>query len=162
MDGFKPTLFTKIILLGGVDIASLFGSTVKLEVDNSYSIGKSVAVLVNEAIIGHLDDLSTRVVSRFLRSGSEISADVYRSLGNCCNDSWYSVVTYSFEVGCRVRFPNLSRLDGKLLLAHITKWKLNSFPGVAPCNCPEEIRHLFRPVKDENGVTPLLLSPFMA
>ena len=165
MEEFKPNLFTKIILLGGVDATSLLGSTVDLEVDQTFTIGKSVAVLANENVIGHLDDLSTNVVWRFLHAGEKLTADVYRNLGNFQNESWFCITTHSFEIGCRVRFPNLTRDDGKLLLAHIHGDKqgkpLNSFPGVAPCNCPEELWSLIHPVKDENGISPLILSPFM-
>ena len=158
---FTPSLFTKIVLLQDVDVTPIIGSTVVLAIDEAYTIGKSIAVLINETIIGHLDSLATKVVWRHIRSGTKLTAEVYPNLGNWRNKAWYSIMTHSFEVGIKVRFCDLNREDGKLLLAHIAKKKLNSFPGVAPCNCPEDLKLMVRPIKDENDVLSLLLSPHM-
>ena len=66
-------------------------------------------------------------------------------------------MTHSFEIGVRVNFYSLTRDDGKFLMAHISKRKLSSFPGVTPNTVPEDLRLFLQPVKDENGVSPLLL-----
>jgi hypothetical protein len=48
--------FSKVILnnSSNIDSTSLIGKIVQLEVDTAYTIGKSVAVLFEGVIIGHL------------------------------------------------------------------------------------------------------------
>ena len=149
-----PTLFTKIILRKNVDVSTLKGF-VSLEIDKGYRIGKSVAVLHGGHVIGHVEKIATFTVWRFLRSGDELTAEIYEGVGRWSNEHWFSVMTYSFEIGVKIQFPRLTREDGKLLLAHITRRKLNSFPGVQVGNCPQDLLPWVEPVKDENGVTSL-------
>ena len=160
MADWVPNLFSKVILQRGVEAAPLLGTEVALEIDQAFKIGKSIAVLANQTIVGHLDKLATRVVWRHLRAGTKLRAEIYPGLGNWVNHSWYSIMSHSFEIGVKIQFCNLSREEGKLLLAHVSEHMLNSFPGVAPGNCPEDLRLLLRPVTDENGVSSLLLSPY--
>lgn len=162
MEDFVPNLFTKVVLLKDVEVPPLFGSTVTLEIDAAYTIGKSIAVLKDETIIGHVDKRAVRVVKRFINTGAKLEAEIYQKIGTWENEAWYSIVTHSFEVGVRVRFREMSREDGKLLLAHITKRKLNACPGVMTRKCPKELKPLVRPIKDENGVSTLLHSIHMA
>ena len=156
MATFEPHLYSKIILLGETKITDLTMASLSVEIDKAYTIGKSIAVLHDGTVLGHMDRLSSRVVWRHLSSGTNLTAEVYPRIGSWENGTWYSAMTRSFEVGIRINFCNLTREDGKLLLAHIAKNRLNSFPGIAPSNCPDELKQLLRPIKDENGVSPLL------
>ena len=149
-----PTLFTRIILRKDVD-ASILAGNVSLQIDEAYRIGKSVAVLYDEKVIGHVEKIATPTIWRFLRAGDDLTAQVYDGVGRWVNERWFSVLTYSFEIGIKIQFPRLNREDGKLLLAHITRGKLNSFPGVRTDNCPEDLMPLVEPTKDENGLTSL-------
>ena len=56
-----PTLFSTIILYKEVDVKLVMGEPVTLEIDASYTIGKSIAVLHGGNVIGHL---AKRVASR--------------------------------------------------------------------------------------------------
>ena len=38
-----PTLFTKVLIFKEVEVSSLFGSRVALEIDESYKIGKEMS-----------------------------------------------------------------------------------------------------------------------
>ena len=153
-----PTLHSKVVLIDGENPTKLFGLDVTLEIDQAYTIGKSIAVVHDENIIGHLDKSASRVIWRFLRSNSKLVANLYTSINGWKNQRSYSALTFSHEIGVKISFPNLSRSDGKLLLAHIARHKMNCFPGVTPWNCPEVLKLLVRPIKDENGVTSLLTS----
>ena len=154
MEENVPTLFTRIVLRKDADVSTLMGF-VKLEIDEGYRIGKSVAVLHDGMVIGHVEKIATPTIWRFLRSGDKLSAEVYKGVGKWVNERWFSVLTYSFEIGIKIQFPKLNREDGKLLLAHITRGKLNSFPGVRVDSCPKDLVPLVEPVKDENGLTSL-------
>ena len=57
-----PTLFTKVLLFKEVDVSALIGSAVTLQIDESYKIGKSITVLYEENVIGHLEREATRVI----------------------------------------------------------------------------------------------------
>ena len=160
MDESNPTLFSKIVLLKDVEITPLMGSTVTLEIDISYTIGKSIAVLFDKTVIGHLDRSAARVVWRHLHSHSLLTAEIYMGVGNWKNQAWFSMMTHSFEIGVKIEFCHKTREDAKLLLAHFTRRKLNCFPGVAPHHCCEVLKPLVCPVKDENGVSSLLFPPF--
>ena len=154
-----PTLFTKVLIFKEVEVSSLFGSRVALEIDESYKIGKSVAVLHKGNVIGHLEKGTTRMISRHLRSGSCLEAVIYRNVGSCINKRWFSIMSYSFEIGVKIQFTETTREDGILILAHITKKKLNSFPAVEVDNCPIDLDSTVNPVKDENGVSSLQFPP---
>ena len=49
-------VYSKIILIKQIemDLDNMKGRDVKMEIDVNYRIGKSVAVLLNDCIIGHL------------------------------------------------------------------------------------------------------------
>ena len=155
---WMPTLYSKVVLNDETNATKLFGSNVILEIDRAYTIGKSIAVIREENVIGHLDKSASRVIWRFLRSNSRIVANLYTSIHGWQNQRSYSALTYSHEIGVKISFPDLGRSEGKLLLAHVARHKLNCFPGVTPWNCPEALKLLVRPIKDENGVTSLLIS----
>lgn len=158
MAELAPSIFSKVVLLKDVEHESLLGSTVELEIDLSYTIGKSIAVLREGNILGHLDRSVSRVVWRHLRNQSNLEANIYSRIGGWKNEPWYSVLTHSFEIGIKITFLDKSREDAKLLLAHVAWRKLNSFPGVSLLNCPTELESLVRPIKDENGISSLLFS----
>ena len=157
MDGNTAALYTRIILVRNVDVNSLIGSAVQLEVDVAYKIGRSIAVLHDGKVIGHLEKRAARVVWRHLRSDpvSMLAADIYSNLGNWKNKQWFSVLSHSYEIGVKVRFLKASGEDRRLLLAHITRKKLNSFAGVERSNCPPNLSSLVNPFEDENGVASL-------
>ena len=126
--------------------------------DLAYTIGKSIAVLKDGNILGHLDRSVSRVVCRHLRSQSNLTAIIYSRIGVWKNEPWFSILTHSFEIGIKITFSDKSREDAKLLLAHIAWRKINSFPGVLLLNCPKDLESLVRPIKDENGISSLLFN----
>ena len=120
MAGSTARVFTKIILMEHCDMAPLLESQVDLEIDLSYTIGKSIAVLKDGTIIGHLDRMATRLVWRFLRSNAQIEAIIYSQNCGWQLQPWFSILTHSFE---------MNREDAKLLLEHVTRRNLNHFPA---------------------------------
>lgn len=152
-----PVLYTKIHLRKDIEMKALVGSPVKLEIDQTYSIGKSIAIKINEDVVGHLERRSTRVVWRFLRSGERMDALIYESIRGYTNKARYSIIHHSFEIGIKIHFFGLLRDDAKLLLAHFARKKLNNFPGVSQFQCPENLKSFVSPVKDENGNSSLFL-----
>ena len=154
-----PTLFTKVLLFKEIDVSPLIGSIVTLEIDASYGIGKSVAVLHEGNVIGHLEKRTTRLVWRHLRSGCPMEAVIYQHAGSWINKRWFSIISYSFEIGVKIQFTQKTREDGMLLLAHIAEKKLNSFSGVEVDNVPADLTSTVRPIKDENGVSSLQFPP---
>lgn len=148
-------LYTKIILFHGVNSKSLTGCPVRLEIDQTYAIGKSIAVLKDSNVIGRLDRHAARVVRRYLQSQSIVEGEIYAEFRGRPNGAWYSIIPRAFEIGIKIRFCNMTREDCKLLIAHFTRKKMISFPGIYIPECPENLKKLVRPVKDENGVSSL-------
>ena len=142
-----------------VDFSAISGSAVTLEIDESYKIGKSIAVFHDGNIIGHLERETTRLVWRHLRSHSHLAAEIYTHIGSWINKRWFTIMTYSFEIGVKIQFTQTNREDARFLLAHISRRKLNSFPGIEVDNCPRDLTSLVHPVKDENGVSSLQFAP---
>jgi hypothetical protein len=155
-----PILFTIVVLITDVDAASLIGKVVKVEIDQSYTIGRSIAVLHDDTVIGHLSVRATPNVWRHLRANTEeLHADIYEGTEDGWrNEPWCNMMTGRFELGIRIRVCYQSRDDGKLFLAHLTTNKLNTFPGLTHCDCPKSLKPLAFPVKDENGVSSLIFS----
>ena len=60
------------------------------------------------------------------------------------------------EIGVRIQLINQSREDSKLFMAYIMRNKLTSFSGISQSYCPESIRCLAFPFKDENHVSSLM------
>ena len=54
MEDSGPTLFSTIILYKEVDVKLVMSEPVTLEIDASYTIGKSIAVLHGGKVIKHL------------------------------------------------------------------------------------------------------------
>ena len=151
-----PILYSKVVLIKDSDPATLIEKFDRLEIDQTYTIGKSIAVLFNDSVIGHLPRKSTRTVWRHIHGKIELQADIYEKTGTGWkNEAWYSMLTRSFELGLRIRFCYENRDDRKLFLAHITLNQLNTFPDIDRFDCPESLASLAFPVKDENGVSPL-------
>ena len=157
MNGRTPTFFTRVILLRDVDAAKLIGNTVDLEIDQSFKIGHSIAVLFQGTVVGHLERQAARVVWRHLRSkfASPMTAEIYHQFGTLKNDRWFSAMTHSFEIGVRITFHGTSVEDARLLLAHASRRKLHSFSGVEVDKCPEDLAFWVRPFQDENGISSL-------
>ena len=99
-----PILFTKIVLIKDrINPANLKGKKVFLEIDQAYTIGKSIAVIYDEVVVGHLPRESTKTVWHHLRTGTKLSIDVYKGIENGWkNEPWFSMQTRSFEIGIRV------------------------------------------------------------
>ena len=105
----SASIFSKIVLIEECDISLLQNEEVNLEIDLSYTIGKSIAVLKDETIIGHLDRMVTRVVWRYLRSGAQLKAKVYTEVCGWRNKPWFCILTHSFEIGVTINFLNLTQ-----------------------------------------------------
>ena len=157
MENHVAHLYAKIVLPHDTDFSSLPGS-VELEIDAAYTIGKSIAVLKNGSVMGHLERRAARLVWRFLRAGTLIEADVYVEYRGWRNQPFYSILSHSYEIGVDIRIHTSSRDDAKLLLTHITRRKLIGFPGISVLASPENLKPLVNPVKDENGVSSVLLA----
>ena len=102
-----PTLFTKVLIYKEINVSSLIGSIVTLEIDESFKVGKSVAILHEGNVIGHLEKGTTKLVWRHLRSGSILEAVIYRHAGSWPNQRWFSIMTYSFEIGVKIQFTQI-------------------------------------------------------
>ena len=108
-------------------------------------------------VIGHLQTESTRTIWRHIKSNTEMVVDVYDGIAAIWeNLPCFSMHTRSLEIGIRIRLENLSRDDCKLFMAYVTRHRINSFPGVTNSNCPERLRMLAFPFKDENHVSSLM------
>ena len=118
-----PVLFTKIVLIKDrINPANLNGKKVFLEIDQAYTIGKSIVVIYDEVVVGHLPRESTKTVWCHLRTGTKLSIDVYKGTieNGWKNEPWFSMQTRSFEIGIRVQFQISSREDSKLFVAYVT------------------------------------------
>lgn len=146
---------TKLSLILGNKhkVEELFERPLELQIDASYRIGKSIAVLRNETVIGHLNRHAARTVWIHLKQGNSVQAEVYRSqFDGFQNAIRFSTLTNAYEVGVKVRifFPDtvdgIRRISGasdaKFFLSYILKNHLNSFPGITRSNCPESLFHL--------------------
>ena len=157
MNGHVAALFTRVILIHDVDVKNMVDAAVKLEIDLGYKIGRSIAVLFEGNVIGHLERRAARVVWRHLHSDSVslITAKIYKGVDQWKNERWFSVLSHAFEIGIKIQFHDQDKENTRLLQAHITRRKLNSFAGVETDNCPEELTSMVRPFEDENGVASL-------
>ena len=68
MEDFGPTSFSTIILYKEVDVKLVMSEPVTLEIDASYTIGKSIAVLHGGNVIEHLAEHEAPLVWRFPQS----------------------------------------------------------------------------------------------
>ena len=154
MEEFQE-VFSKIILDKRLEmnLNTMIGRDVALEIDVSYKIGRSVAVLYKGLVIGHLPRFMAKSAWLHLKFKSRIEGTIYRQLDNGFQNSFcFSSLTRSQEVGIRLRFFFKDHLDGerhisgssdaKLFLAYIMKHRLNCFPGVTLSNCPHELKDL--------------------
>ena len=113
MGDSSANIFSKIVLMEECDISPLLDKEVTLEIDMSYTIGRSIAVLKDGTIIGHLDRMVTRVVWRYLRSGAPLKAKVYTEVCGWRNKPWFCILTHSFEIGVQINFLNLNLIKLK-------------------------------------------------
>ena len=153
MEEFQ-VLYSKVILKRDIelDLNSMKEQDVRLEIDAAYKIGKSIAVLLNDQVIGHLTHWVAKPVWLHLRHGHKLNGTIYGKLSSGFENAIrFSSFTRSPELGIEIRFYYQDYLDGslrvsgnsqaKLLLAYIIKHRLNSFPGVTLSNCPPELKH---------------------
>ena len=147
--------YTKLSLISGKkrSIDELTGQPIELQIDAAYRIGKSVAVLHKETVIGHLNRYAAKTIWIHLKHGHSVQAEIYNShFEGFKNAIRYSTLTNASEVGIRIRvyFPDTfdgdcrisGQSDAKLFLAYILKHHLNSFPGITRSNCPPSLVHL--------------------
>ena len=149
-------IYSKVILIKSeeMDLNTMIGKSLTLEIDAAYTIGKSIAVLSGGKVIGHLTRYAARPVWIQLHSGCPLTAKIYDQLGNGFkNCIQYSMLTRSFEVGITLQFHFKDALDGgrrisassdaKFFLSYVLRHRLNCFPGVTLSNCPPELKHFF-------------------
>ena len=150
MEEFQ-VMYSKAILIKAIkmDFDSMKNEEVSLEIDAGYTIGKSVAVLFNGQVTGHLTRYAARPIWMHLKGEHKINARIYGQLENGFKNSIrYSPLTKSPEVGIEIciffvdTFDGSHRISGgsdaKLFLAHIIKHRLNCF---TVSNCPPELKH---------------------
>ena len=153
MEEFQE-LYTKVILIKSLemDLSAMKNRDVSLEVDVAYAIGKSVAVILEGQVIGHLPHFVARPVWTHLKFGHRLEATIYDRLDNgFINSVVLSSLSKSPEVGIRIRFFYLDCCDGdrrisgnsdaKFFLAYVLRHRLNSFPGVTVSDCPPALKH---------------------
>jgi hypothetical protein len=150
-------LFTKVVLMkSDRDFRALIGKPVTVAIDAAYTIGKSIAVLYDGEVIGHLTKRAVRPVWIQLRFDGKVHTDIYDKLDNGFqNTVSYSTLSYSEEIGIRVRVFFSDSFDGKhhfsgnndakRFLAFLLNYSIYSFPGVTMSNCPSSIKHLAFP-----------------
>ena len=149
-------IYSKIILIKQfeMDLNTMKERDVKVEIDEMYRIGKSVAILLDDRIIGHLPPTIAKAAWTHLRHGGKMTATIYDRLDNGFpNSLCYSALSKTTEVGIRIRFFFADSSDAgrkisgtseaKFFLAYALKHRLNSFPGVTSSNSPPEVKHYF-------------------
>ena len=153
MEEFQE-FFSKIVLISSfeMDLAAITNKNVSLQIDAAYKIGRSIAVLLDEQVIGHLTRSASRSIWMQLKFGHRLEATVYGTLENGFqNKIQFSMLTKSLELGVCIRcffhdcFDGTRRISGntdaKLFLAYVLKHRLNCFPGVTVSNCPPSLLH---------------------
>lgn len=149
-------LLTKVILRNDVeiDLNIMRERDVCLMIDASYTIGKSVAVIYENQVIGHLNQWVSKFVWLHLHVGGKMQGTVYDKLNNGFkNSTCFSTLTMSREIGIQIQFYYRDYMDGvlfisgnsqaKLFLAYAIRHHLTSFPGVTLSNCPPELKPYF-------------------
>ena len=132
------------------DINSFMGKKVDLKIDVAYTIGKSISVLLEGTVIGHLVRHAAKPVWNHLKFNCKIEANIYDKLDNGFNNSiCYSSLSKSPEIGIQIHFFFVDSLDGhlhvsgnsdaSLFLTYVLKHRLNCFPGVTRSNCPSSL-----------------------
>ena len=147
--------YSKIILKKDheMDLNNTSERGVRLEIDVAYTLGKSVAVLHNDNVVGHLPRWAAKPVWRHLQRNGKLEGTIYDELDNGFkNKLCFSTITKSEEIGIQIRFYYHDYVDGNqcisgnsqatMILAYVMKHHLNSFPGVTVSNCPPELRYL--------------------
>ena len=155
MEEFQD-IFSKIILINKTesDLNSMIEKEVSLEIDVAYKIGKSVAVLHDGQIIGHLPRFMAKPAWLHLKLSRKLDGRIYQELDNGFQNAiCFSALTRSPEVGIRLRFFFEDSVDGnqrisgsssaKLFLTYALKHRLFSFPGITKSNCPVSLRGYF-------------------
>ena len=94
-----PMLYSKVVLIKGMDLTTLIGKSVRLEIDGTYTIENSIAVLFNESVIGHLSKILTRTVWRHLHGKIKLQADIYRETNGMENCSLAQHAYAIFQIG---------------------------------------------------------------
>ena len=76
--------YSKVVLIKSMDIEfnAIIDQNVTLEIDAAYTIAKSVAVIFNEQVIGHLTVLAAKPVWMQLKFGNRVEAKIYGRLEN--------------------------------------------------------------------------------
>jgi hypothetical protein len=145
--------YTRVVLMktDAINYNSLIGQMVKVQVDTAYSIGKSIAVLQEDQVIGHLIAQVAKRILRFLKNRHVVQAELYDECNGWRNWPCYSKQSFSYELGIciKVYFDDNGKYDATLLLHHILQNRLNSFPGVTLTNCPLSLSYLAFPGRQQ-------------
>ena len=152
MEEFQVVYSTLILHKGGeMDLSTMRDQVIVIQKDASYTIGRSVAVLCNDRVIGHLPRGLARPAWMQLHCGLKLEGTLYHKL-DCGfqNSIRYSFRTKAFEVGIALKFFFCDSIDGgvrisggneaKSFLAFVLRHRLNTFPGVTLSNWPPELR----------------------
>ena len=105
MEEFQE-FFSKIVLISSfeMDLAAITNKNVSLQIDAAYKIGRSIAVLLDEQVIGHLTRSASRSIWMQLKFGHRLEATVYGTLENGFqNKIQFSMLTKSLELGVCIR-----------------------------------------------------------
>ena len=153
MEEFQQ-FYSKVVLIKSLalDFSSIKGKNVDLELDLSFNVGKSVAVLSDGNVIGHLTSEAAVPIYIHLRFGYKVEAQVYDMVSGFANSICYSNRSKAPEVGVQIRLFFADMVDGerrissnnqaKGFLSYIMEHHINSFPGVTWSNCPPSLQHL--------------------
>ena len=129
MEEFQE-VFSKIILIKNPDLGlkSLVDEDVVLEIDAAYKIGKSVAVLLGDQVIGHIPRFMAKSTWLHLKLGRKLQGKVYGQLDNGFKNSiCFSMLSKAQEVGIRLRFFFPDHFDGTKWVSGSTDAKLFLF-----------------------------------
>ena len=107
-------VFSRVILTSGfeIDLNTLRDQDVTLEVDASYTIGRSVAVLWEGQVIGHLMRQITRPAWIRLQFGYKVQGKIYDCIGGFKNSVRFSTLSKARELGIEMRFYFCDTNDG--------------------------------------------------
>ena len=145
--------YSKVVLIKHAvdDFTILEDKMLELQIDVSFTIGKSVAVLHDGRVIGHLARRAAKTVWIHLKCGHKVEARVYTEINEFKNTICFSNRSKSPEVGIEIRIFFVDVVDGARrisgnnqatsFLGFFVKHHLNSFPGVTQPNCPPSLIH---------------------
>ena len=99
MEEFQ-VLYTKVILRRDVemDLNNMREREVRLEIDAAYKIGKSVAVILEDQIVGHLTRWVAKPAWLHLRHGNKLNGTIYGKLISAKIQCNYDSIKYRYSL----------------------------------------------------------------